>query len=457
MNRYVLSLFNRPIALQVAAILVACLIAGQLLAVIVVTWRYSEWEVIRVTPPGLVAGAFVDRMLSRAEPSERARIAQLAGSATSQFLILGPQEVRDLGFPEAEKDGMLARVAARLRPGLEDQLTFVEGRTPGAVAALGGRTGAVRTTDGLFVAFDESPILDHAPPFLLILIIGLSMTLPVAAISIWAVRVLTEPLRRLAAAADSFAVDLVPTPVEERGPPEIRKLAGTFNAMCGRIRDLVEHRSRMLAAVGHDLRTPLTRIRLRAEGLEAGEDRERLLRDTSSMNRMIDQALGYLRDEAAPIAHERLDLGSLVESICDDFADSGAHVSFEQSDGTVVVGQSDMLTRAFSNLIDNAAKFGTRSTVVLSRHGGEACVLIEDDGPGIEAESRTRVFEAFGRGDPSRTGETAGFGLGLTIARQIIERHGGSIELGDAALGGLRVTVRLPLAPIAGDITRSPV
>jgi signal transduction histidine kinase len=205
----------------------------------------------------------------------------------------------------------------------------------------------------------------------------------------------------------------------------------------------------MLAAVSHDLRTPLTRIRLRAEAQGDSEERERTLRDIAAMDRMIGQALSYLRDQASPDASERVDLATLAKTVCDDFTDIGKHVVFEGPRHVVVACEPDLITRALTNLIENAVKFGDRAEVTLAmRSASEAVIHIRDNGPGIPDPDKALAFEPFSRGDAARTARGAdGFGLGLAIARQIIEKHGGRITLHDNQPHGLDVQVVLPVSP----------
>jgi signal transduction histidine kinase len=265
--------------------------------------------------------------------------------------------------------------------------------------------------------------------------------------SLWGLKMLTAPLRRLAESADRFAIDLDPTPLDEQGPTEIRTLARAFNTMKERIRQLLDSRSRMLAAVSHDLRTPLTRLRLRAESLPDSDDKERMLKDVVTMDRMIGHALSYLRDQASPTTRERVDVATLLEAICDDFADTGHKAAFEGPRNVVLECEPDLLTRAISNLVDNALKFGGSAKVILeTRSPSDIVIRIEDEGPGIPDDAKFMAFEPFSRGDQARGApETEGFGLGLAIARQIVERHGGQITLHDRKPRGLTVQIVLPV------------
>jgi signal transduction histidine kinase len=228
--------------------------------------------------------------------------------------------------------------------------------------------------------------------------------------------------------------------------------------MRSRIRDLLESRSRMLAAVSHDLRTPLTRLRLRAEALPEGEDKDRMLRDLGTMNGMISQSLSYLRDQATKGRMDRIDVSALLDTIADDFADTGHEVTFEGARNVVIVADHELLIRAISNVVDNAVKFGGAAEIGLTLPSpSQIAITVTDHGPGIPDPQKQAAFEPFSRGDAARhqgedDAQGNGFGLGLAIARQIVERHGGAITLHDAEPEGLTVKISLPI--FAGHATR---
>lgn len=273
------------------------------------------------------------------------------------------------------------------------------------------------------------------------------MALGVAAVSVLVIGWMTKPLRRFAAAARQLyhGTDRVEMP--ETGPQEIRDAAVAFNEMQARIRGLVAARTQTLAAVSHDLKTPLTRMRLRAEALADRTQAAGLVADIRDMERMIDQTLTHLRGDRRDEETRPLDLAALLATLADQAADQGAATSLATPGVTVIQGRPLALKRAFGNLIDNAVKYGGRADIAAYQDAGAVRVTIADAGPGIPTDQMADMFEPFTRLETSRSRETGGFGLGLSIARDIVEGHGGRITLANRAEGGLLVTVDLPRQP----------
>ncbi len=263
-----------------------------------------------------------------------------------------------------------------------------------------------------------------------------------AALATWAIAREARPLRRLGESLAAFGADGRPRPVPSRGAPEIRRLIQAVNAMQARIAGLLQGRTVLLGAVGHDLKTFITRLRLRIEDIEDPARRARAEADLEAMTRLVDDALAVARGaEAARRA--RIDLRSLAEE--ELAARAGAALRLHTEGPVPVLGEAVALRRMLSNLLDNALRYGTRAEIRLS--AGEAAELVvDDDGPGIPEESREAVFEPFLRLEASRSRETGGSGLGLAIVRQIVEAHGGTVAVGESPLGGAALVVRLPLA-----------
>jgi signal transduction histidine kinase len=274
--------------------------------------------------------------------------------------------------------------------------------------------------------------------------------------AIWAARRVARPLRRFAEAADRLGVDVDAPPLEESGPSELRQATRAFNRMQERLRRFVEDRTLLLAAISHDLRTALTRLKLRAEFIEDVEQQRKALADLDEMQAMLDATLSFARDDAAKEPRSRVDLAALLQSLCDDLADAGQPVTYAGPDSLTFDGRPLALRRAFSNLIGNAVAYGGEAEVALAPAGqgagegagegpdGGAVVTVGDRGPGIPEDMREKVFDPFFRLDPSRSRETGGTGLGLAVARGAIRRHGGDISLEDRPGGGLLVRVTLP-------------
>ena len=265
--------------------------------------------------------------------------------------------------------------------------------------------------------------------------------------AVWAGHRVTRPLARFAEAADRLGVDVRAPPLPEAGSRELRKAASAFNRMQERLRRLVDDRTLMLAAISHDLRTALTRLKLRTEFIADGEQREKANADLDEMRAMLESTLAFARDDTADEPRTRVDLAALLGSLCDDLADTG-HAAAYQGPGRLTYACRPMaLRRAFTNLIANAATYGEEATVTPAEDGGAVEVIVADRGPGIPEAMREKVFAPFFRLEGSRSRETGGTGLGMAVARAIIRRHGGDITLEDRPGGGLVARVRLPGNP----------
>lgn len=287
----------------------------------------------------------------------------------------------------------------------------------------------------------------HSPTFLLAFVL---MTLAAAALTLWAVRRLTAPVRTLAAAADALGRDVNAPPLPEDGPLEVATAARAFNTMAARIRRFVQDRTEMLTAIGHDLRTPITRLKLRAEFMEDDEQRRKMLADLAELEAMVSATLAFGRDAKATEPVSALDLPALLRTILDEIADTRPDVAerlaYDGPAHLTVRARPLSLKRAVSNLVANAIAYGGSARVRLAPPSGGAVVVeVEDDGPGIAPQELERVFEPFHRGEPSRNRETGGVGLGLPIARNILRAHGGDVTLANRPMGGLRAIATLPL------------
>jgi signal transduction histidine kinase len=274
-----------------------------------------------------------------------------------------------------------------------------------------------------------------------------AMALGVLLVSVALVRSLTRPFRVLADAARRLGADVAAPPVPERGPRELREAAAAFNEMQRRIGRLIQDRTQTLAAISHDLKTPITRIRLRAEFVDDAELHAKLLADLDEMEAMLDSTLAFLRGDATGEPSVRVDLAATLQAICEDKVDAGHDAAFSGPPHATFLGRPLALKRAFTNLVENAVRYGGRARVVLETGDREYRVHVEDDGPGIDPALHEAVFAPFYRVEGSRGRATGGTGLGLTVARAIARSHGGEVLLRNAAGAGLRATVLLPLAP----------
>lgn len=277
--------------------------------------------------------------------------------------------------------------------------------------------------------------------FLVLTVLALGLT-------VWAVRRATAPLKTFAAAARGLGADAgadrgaPPLPLD--GPREVREAATAFNDMQARIRRFVEDRTRMIAAISHDLRTPITRLRLRAELMEDGAAKDKMLADLDEMEAMVSATLAFARDEADRPASAPFDIAGLLKELVADGIAHGLKGGYTGPDARVVPGDALALKRAFANILDNAWRYGGAARVRLEDKGSEVEATVDDDGPGIPDAERENVFRPFYRIEGSRSRETGGTGLGLALVRSAILAHGGTIRLITRPEGGLSVRIVLP-------------
>jgi len=266
-----------------------------------------------------------------------------------------------------------------------------------------------------------------------------------ALLILWARRQVTRPLRAFSKAAETFSREAQPAELPEVGPREVQVAARAFNRMQNRIKMLIKERTEMLAGIGHDLRTPITRLRLRAEFMD-DPMRLAVTRDLDLMARLVDGGLAHLRSGRwSPSPAVAVGLAEFVERICEDFAESGAPVDFTATDRPVVFGRTEDIERALNSLIDNAIKYGSKAHVRLASRDDMAVVEIEDEGPGIPEGNEDRLMEPFTRGDVASNLSDRGFGLGLSTAKAIAADHGGHLRLANSRHSGLVAQFSLPM------------
>lgn len=273
------------------------------------------------------------------------------------------------------------------------------------------------------------------------------ITVGVSAIAIFAAHRMVQPLMLLENAVESVGPDAILPLLPEKGPAEVRATARALNSLSSRLRSAIESRMRLLAAAGHDLRTPITRMRLRAEFVEDEEERRLWLTDLDELERIADSAILLVREESGKTSPETLRLDTLVTGIAGELKDQNLDVTVTGTQTVSVRAGKLALSRALRNLMINAATHGRQAAVSVAdadgADGAVAQVIIEDEGPGIPPELLYRVFEPFFRVDPGRRQNIAGAGLGLTIAREIVQRAGGDIKISNRNGGGLKQVVEL--------------
>jgi signal transduction histidine kinase len=268
----------------------------------------------------------------------------------------------------------------------------------------------------------------------------------VGLLGLWAARALTAPLSSFAKAAESFSLNGAAAPLPERGPEEIRSVAKALNRMRERITTLIDDRTRMLAAISHDLRTPITRMRLRSEFIEDEVHRGRMMSDLDQMRSMLESVLSFLRNDRKLEAMTLTDIATTLQLVTDQFSDMGHKVAYDGPEHAMAIVRPDDLGRSVTNLVENSVRFGATATIRLRASPDIVTIEVEDDGPGISDARKDVMLEPFVRGDDARNmDEAAGFGLGLSIARTIVLAHGGKLSLNDRQPHGLIVCIQLPV------------
>ncbi|MEQ4618331.1 MAG: ATP-binding protein [Corticimicrobacter sp.] len=272
---------------------------------------------------------------------------------------------------------------------------------------------------------------------------------------LWAVRLVTRPILRLARAAQALEQDLGSPPMPVEGPVEVRHAATAFNSMQRRLATQLEERTRFLAAVSHDLRSPVTRLMLRTEMLPDSSLKERFRSDLEHMESMIAATLDFMKSGDPGEQRQRIDLNSMLESLRQDAADLGHDVLLHGQTRRTLRGYPRSLKRCLENLLDNALRYGHHATLNIHDEANQIVIVIRDDGPGIPADHLARITEPFYRVESSRNSTTGGYGLGLSIARAVIDTHAGTLSFISPPEGGLEVRVTLPVTPdTAGQADR---
>lgn len=317
-----------------------------------------------------------------------------------------------------------------------------------AGGVTGMNAGVVRTevqlSDGRWARFDAAlPAADDALPGRLVLSLAV-LLLATLGLSWLAVRWVVQPLRVLAQAAQSLGEDLSRPPLPEDGPTEVRQATQAFNTMQRRLASFVDERTRMLTALSHDLKTPLTRMRLRTDLLDDEEARPRFEADLQEMETMVAQTLDFMRGLGGHEARAAVDVNAMLQSLQSDQQAMGRRVAIEGRALQAFVGVPSLLRRALGNLVDNAVLYGGGATVRVEDTPGQLTLHVLDNGPGLPEADLERVFEPFYRLEGSRNRATGGTGLGLGIVRSIARLHGGDVSLHNRAAGGLDAVLSLP-------------
>ncbi len=429
-------------------------------AVSVVLYSTDRTSVLRAGSGEQVGGriATIDWLIQNSSASERQRLIQLTNGLQFQVALSPESLVAAPVSPEQNPDEFRQALLAQLnRDGdRRIRIQFLEKNGSGSAdspAAAWPVRGDEKEIVAVSMALPDAGWLNFAVPVetpepTWSFRFGLSMAImlsAVALLSILMVHHISRPLAIFARAAHRLGVDVDAPPIPERGPAEVRKATKAFNEMQNRIQRFVEDRTQMIAAISHDLGTPITRMRLRAEFVEDDEQRRKMLADLDDMEKMTLSALSFVRNEADHEPQVMVDLRTVLQRICDDARDMGHQVTLQVGEDPVPYGCRPVaLRRAIGNLVGNAIRYGGKVRMALQEASDTVLVTIEDQGPGIPEDRLEDVFKPFHRLDESRNRETGGTGLGLTVARTIIRAHGGDIALKNRDEGGLRVDVTLP-------------
>ncbi|MCJ2036294.1 ATP-binding protein [Methylobacterium sp. J-068] len=445
------ALVPSSVAGQIALLIVAAVVLAHAMATLAFFTLREPWR--PDDHPGVAATrlATVTRLLDGASPADRPAL--LANAARMlPTLKIEPWNGENPDVPSSE-DAVRDRIGdhsmvQRLRDGFGRHLTLVDlwaAHRP-ADASSGVRVG-IETPGGArlsaLVPDDDRPPMRQGAIIFTFVFLAVAVSL----ISLWATRALTAPLARLAEAADVFGTRMNLVDLPENGPREVVTLSRALDRMRARVRRLVDDRTQMLAAISHDLRTPITRLRLRAEFIEDDHARTMTLRDLDQMNGLVEAALSFVRDGQTPdgSAKTLVDLASVVQTVADEFADIGADVRVAETRHLLVQARPDELQRAIVNLVDNAVKYGGSARLSVTQTEQGVAVDVSDDGPGIPDSERDAMLQPFVRGDRARNLDTAsGFGLGLSIVLAIVESHEGRFTLRNRAPRGLTARIELP-------------
>jgi signal transduction histidine kinase len=260
---------------------------------------------------------------------------------------------------------------------------------------------------------------------------------------------LGRPLKELTAAAKSFEGRGEAPKVEERGPADVRRALVAFNAMSERVSAMLDEKDRMLGAIGHDMRTPLASLRIRAESMEPAAEREKVIETLEEMSEMLEETLALARAGRATETIRPIDLNALADAVVEEFVTLGQPVEMAAGVRLVAEVQPNLLRRALRNLIENAVRHAGSAAVSVRKAGDRVAIEVADDGPGIPEAELANVMEPFVRLEASRNRETGGSGLGLTLARSAAQAHHGRLELENRPQGGLLARILLPARPKA--------
>lgn len=472
-------LMPRSLFARMVLILMGGLVCAQLLSFAIYWRERGEFALRAMGTRSVQRIADVVKLLDSMAPAERVRIVNVLDSPPLRIALDVPPVTP--AAADGERAARAAQFAAALRRLLgEDRAIVVQvsdalplgpavplmkgdpGRMMGGPAGGPGMMGGkgmpdpyhagmsgiaflmqTRLADGTLVTFDSRPPAEVTNwPYRLLVSLGVLLA-AVIAVTLIAVRWVTRPLKTLAQAAENLGEDIHRPPLDESGPVEVSRAARAFNTMQERLAKFIRDRTRILAAMSHDLKTPITRLRLRTELLDNPELRAKFAKDLEEMESLVATTLDFMRGLDNRETHP-VDVMALLESLQEDAREVGGEVRIEGSARAPFPANPQTLKRCLGNLIDNAIKYGKSATLAVEDAADALRIRIRDRGPGIPEAELERVFEPFQRLEASRSRDTGGTGLGLSIARNIARAHGGELTLHNLAAGGLEATLTLP-------------
>ena len=381
------------------------------------------------------------KLIEASEASQRERLAAAVTDRTSNISWHASREGLDLPQVPDAVQRTLSPLTQRL---FNSPVRRLEAYQPSDWPEKNGHYSLlVQLTDGSWLMFSIPSRSWGLGQWQRNLILILLVLLSTALVALIATRHLARPLQQFAEGARRFGVDFRAPPIEPIGPKEIRQAILAFNAMQAQLQHFIKDRTQMLAAISHDLRTPLTRMRLRGEFIDDPDQQQRLFRDVDEMQAMINSSLEFFRDDARLEQATQFDLAELLQTLIDDYRNQAIDIAFSGPAHLVYFGRPLGLKRVVTNLLDNAIKYACEPAIELSGDDEQVTVVILDRGPGIPVESQEQVFVPFYRLEGSRNKNTGGVGLGLSAARAIVLEHGGSLTLSNRKIGGLQVNVVL--------------
>ncbi len=427
---------------QVAGILFLGLAFSQLMAALLYFVLLPGWQTELRPDVAATRIRTVVRLLEAVDPPRRPELTRLCSDAGFRLhyaaLVLQPQSA---SASEAKYSALRGQIAAQLSKPPEE----IQVRSGPAASAADSVHVAVALRGGGALEVSTSVGPEHRLGLVAQVGLGAFLVFATAGLWLWLTLMVNVPLTRVARAAERVGVDINAPALATQGPAQLQRVIRAFNDMQQRLRRFLTDRTLMLGTISHDLRTPLTRLRLRVETDRAGTEKQKMLDDIESMEGMLTSTMAFIRGVDDAEAHDAVDLASLLQTACDMVSDLGGSVEFSGAVRSRYHCKPQALLRAFTNVIMNAAKYGRCASVGLTGVAGTGFVVeVEDEGSGIPNAEKGRVFEPFYRSDGARELDSHGMGLGLTIARSVILGHGGTIELLDRKPNGLLVRIVLP-------------